>query len=132
MTFAIRYGLRRQAKRDAALALPHATLRSPSLHRGKAASRFACAAVQLFMTPIVAKEIRLLLPAYVMALLLAILPIWLLARLLATTTVYDQYGGRWTNAGADAATIFPFFFGTVILALSSLGREFALGPFPLL
>ena len=84
------------------------------------------------MTPIVVKEIRLLLPAYVMALLLAILPIWLLARLLAGTTVYDPSSGTWTNAGADAATIFPFFFGTVILALSSLGREFALGTFPLL
>src|SRR5881396_1783579 len=62
------------------------------------------AAVQLFMTPIVVKEIRLLLPAYVMALLLAILPIWLLARLLAGTTVYDPSSGTWTNAGADAAT----------------------------
>jgi len=83
------------------------------------------------MNALVAKEIRLLLPAYVMTLLLAILPIWLLARMLASTTVYDPSSGTWTNAGADAATIFPFFFGTVILALSSLGREFALRTLPL-
>src|SRR6266852_4416904 len=70
------------------------------------------AAVPLFMTPIVAKEIRLLLPAYVMALLLAIVPIWLLP--------------------GEAATIFSFCFGAVILAVSCLGREFALGTFPLL
>src|SRR6266436_1726773 len=69
------------------------------------------AAVQLFMTPIVAKEIRLLLPAYGMALLLAIVPIWLLP--------------------GEAATIFSFCFGAVILALSSLGREFALRTFTL-
>ena|SRR3989449_5922569 len=63
------------------------------------------------MTPIVAKEIRLLLPAYAMALLLAIVPIWLLP--------------------GESATIFSFCFGTVILALSSLGREFALRTLPL-
>ena len=66
------------------------------------------------MTPIVAKEIRLLLPAYVMPLLLAIVPIWLLP------------------GDPGAATIFSFCFGAVILAVSCLGREFALGTFPLL
>src|SRR6266436_6738874 len=71
------------------------------------------AAVPLFMTPIVAKEIRLLLPAYGMALLLAIVPIWLVP------------------GDPGAATIFSFCFGAVILALSSLGREFALRTFPL-
>src|SRR6266581_182478 len=72
------------------------------------------AAVQLFMTPIVAKEIRLLLPAYAMALLLAIVPIWLVP------------------GDPGAATIFSFCFGAVILAVSSLGREFGLRTFPLL
>src|SRR6266704_6281186 len=66
------------------------------------------------MNALVVKEIRLLLPAYVMALLLAIVPIWLLP------------------GDPGAATIFSFCFGTVILALSSFGREFALRTFPLL
>src|SRR6266404_4383697 len=74
------------------------------------------AAVPLFMTPIVAKEIRLLLPAYGMALLLAIVPIWLLLGLLAGTEVYDPASGAWTNAGAEEATTFSFCFGVVVLA----------------
>src|SRR5438067_9923663 len=65
------------------------------------------------MSPIVAKEVRLLLPGYVMALLLAIVAIWLVP------------------GDPGAATIFSFCFGAVILALSSFGREFALRTFPL-
>src|SRR6266404_6154550 len=68
------------------------------------------AAVPLFMTPIVAKEIRLLLPAYGMALLLAIVPMWLLP--------------------GEQPVSYLFCLGAVLLALSSFGREFALGTFP--
>jgi hypothetical protein len=62
------------------------------------------------MKPLVAKEIRLLLPALVLALLLVIVPVWL--------------SQDWT---------FPLFgFGGLMIALSSFGREFAIGTFPAL
>ncbi len=69
------------------------------------------------MNPLVAKEIRLLLPAYGLALLLAVMPIWLLP-----------------GHGADVITfsLYLFGFGIVMLALSSFGREFAMNTFPLL
>jgi len=69
------------------------------------------------MNPLVAKEIRLLRPAYVMAILLAMIPLWLL----------PAYG--------DEAEFFAYValcFGTLMLALSSFGREFGMNTFPLL
>src|SRR6266702_1248851 len=63
--------------------------------------------------PLLAKELRLLSPAYAMALLLAIAPVWLLRK--------------------DAAlALYPFWFGAALLALSSFGREFGLNTFPLI
>jgi hypothetical protein len=70
------------------------------------------------MSPLLIKEIRLLLPAYVMALLLAIVPIWLL----------PETHGLFPS---QTAIIFSFCLGIVVLALSCFGREFALRTFPL-
>ncbi len=73
------------------------------------------------MNPLVAKEIRILLPAYVMALLLAIVPAWLVQ--------LDYYVG---GSNITAIVLFPFGFGVAMLALSSFGREFGLKTFPLI
>ena len=70
------------------------------------------------MKALVQKELRLLAPAYVMALLLALVPVWLLPK--------DPY-----NTPA-ALSVFPFWFGAVMLALSTFGREFTLRTFPLI
>lgn len=69
------------------------------------------------MNPLMAKEIRLLRPAYAMALLLAVIPLWLLP------------------TQEDSAQFFIFValcFGTLMMALSSFGREFGMNTFPLL
>jgi len=69
------------------------------------------------MSALIAKEIRLLLPAYGIGLILAVAPAWLLP---------DDY--RSLPFG-----IYGFFgFGTVLVALSSFGREFGQKTFPLL
>lgn len=64
------------------------------------------------MKALVQKEIRLLAPAYGLALLLAVVSPWLLA-------------------GEPDVLILPFWFGAMMLALSSFGREFGLRTFPL-
>ena len=70
------------------------------------------------MNSLVVKEIRLLLPAYVLALLLAITPLWLLPAPL--------------NGNLQALAVILPIFGALMLALSSFGREFGTGTFPLL
>jgi ABC-type transport system involved in multi-copper enzyme maturation permease subunit len=70
------------------------------------------------MRPLYAKEIRLLQPAFLTALLLAIVPVWLLPR-----HPYDS---------PESAALVPFVFGVVMLALSVFGREFGLQTFALL
>jgi len=69
------------------------------------------------MNPLVAKEIRLLMPAFGLALMLAIVPVWLFPN---------------PDHKAVYIAVYPFCFGTVMLALSSFGREFGLRTFPLL
>jgi len=71
----------------------------------------------MFMKALVQKEIRLLAPAYSLALLLAIVPVWLLP--------------KGDNAPA-ALYIFLFWFGAMMLALSAFGREFGLRTLPLI
>lgn len=73
------------------------------------------------MNPLIAKEIRLLWPAFAMALLLAIVPAWLL-----------QFGPYISSFNDFAIVIYLFGFGVVMLALSSFGREFGFKTFPLL
>jgi hypothetical protein len=63
------------------------------------------------MKTLLEKEIRLLLPAFAGALVLAILPAWLLP--------YDSWNPK------DYSVYF-FWFGVVLLSLSSLGREVGL------
>src|SRR5260370_2755684 len=70
------------------------------------------------MNRLIAKEIRLLLPAFVMALALAVIPVWLRAK-------------DGVNSAAKVA-LYPFCFGVVMLALSAFGREFGLQTFSLL
>jgi ABC-type transport system involved in multi-copper enzyme maturation permease subunit len=67
------------------------------------------------MKTLLRKEIRLLLPAFAGALALAILPVWLLP--------FDP-----RNPGATPG--FLFWFGAMMLALSSFGREFGLKTLP--
>ncbi len=69
------------------------------------------------MNAFVAKELRLLLPAYVMALLLAVVPVW-------TLPGSDQ--------NAATLALYPFWLGVSFLGLSCFGREFTLRTFPLL
>jgi hypothetical protein len=69
------------------------------------------------MKPLYAKELRLLQPAYLMALLLAVVPVWLLPR-------------HPHDAPEDVAVV-PFVFGVVMLALSGFGREFGMQTFAL-
>ncbi|HWI58777.1 MAG TPA: hypothetical protein VNZ22_16245, partial [Bacillota bacterium] len=70
------------------------------------------------MKTLLVKEIRLLLPAYGAALLLATVPVWLLP---------TTYGST-----IPAPAFYAFCFGAVMLALSSFGREFSLKTFPLI
>ncbi len=70
------------------------------------------------MKALVQKEIRLLGPAYGLALFLAIVPVWLLPEAPGNTPA--------------ALSLFPFWFGAMMLALSAFGREFGLGTFPLI
>ncbi len=70
------------------------------------------------MNALVAKEIRLLLPAYAAALVLAVLPVWFLP--------------SYRSADPTFYILCAFWFGIVMLALSSFGREFGMKTFPLL
>ena len=74
------------------------------------------------VSALVAKEIRMLLPAYVAALVLAVLPVWLLPNL--------PY--RNLTTGPAFLVFCAFGFGIVMLALSSFGREFGMNTFPLM
>jgi hypothetical protein len=70
------------------------------------------------MKALVQKEIRLLAPAYGLALLLAIVPVWLLPK---------APGNQ-----APVSCVFLFWFGAMMLALSAFGREFGLRTLPLI
>jgi ABC-type transport system involved in multi-copper enzyme maturation permease subunit len=70
------------------------------------------------MRTLVEKEIRLLLPAFVVALALAILPVWLL----------PAYSFNAGNDGGWPAAL--YCFGVLMLALSSFGREIGLKTLP--
>lgn len=65
------------------------------------------------MKPAIAKELRLLLPAYLAAMLLAVAPVWFFGR----------------DSGNAPVALVPFGIGAVALALSSFGREFAMNTF---
>ncbi|MGO8678308.1 MAG: hypothetical protein ACLQVX_20905 [Limisphaerales bacterium] len=67
------------------------------------------------MKALVQKEIRLLAPAYALALFLAVVPLWLLP----------------TDASA-ALCMLLFWFGAMMLGLSAFGREFSLRTLPLI
>jgi len=71
------------------------------------------------MNTLVKKEIRLLLPAFVGALALAIVPIWLQG--------YDPRN-YWSDANVLPAEV--NLFGILLLALSSYGREMGLKTLP--
>ena len=62
------------------------------------------------MSPLVKKEIHLLLPARIVALMLAVVAV----------PTYEIYG---------LTGLCPLWFGLTLLALSSFGREFQLGTF---
>ncbi|EEF59301.1 ABC transporter permease [Pedosphaera parvula] len=72
------------------------------------------------MNPLITKEIRLLLPGYITALLLAVFSAWL---------------SSWEASVEDipiAMILAPLLVGTLLLALSSFGREFGMSTFSLL
>jgi ABC-type transport system involved in multi-copper enzyme maturation permease subunit len=68
------------------------------------------------MRTLLAKEVRLLMPAWPAALLLAIVPVWLFGR----------------DTSDPELALFPFSVGVVALALCPFGRELALNTFPLM
>jgi len=67
------------------------------------------------MNPLVKKEIRLLLPSWIVALSLAVVPMWLVKNL-------DTFGG-W------GFFVLLTWLGTIALSLESFGREFSPGVF---
>jgi len=69
------------------------------------------------MNALLSKEVRLELPALGAALALAILPVWLFRK-----------DGMISPA---EMALYPFGLATLLLALSSFGREFSLGTFAL-
>jgi ABC-type transport system involved in multi-copper enzyme maturation permease subunit len=71
------------------------------------------------MKTLVWKEVRLILPAWLMAVLLAVLPAWYFS-------VQDLVG--WQEEGAMAAFV-AFALGAVFLGLTPFGQECALGTF---
>ncbi|MGH7990905.1 MAG: hypothetical protein ACREDS_12045, partial [Limisphaerales bacterium] len=73
------------------------------------------------MSAPVKKEIRLLLPAWVAAMLLAIAPVWILGNL-----------GAIYYANFTMVPDFCFVFGAILLGIASFGQEFGSGAFTLL
>src|ERR1039458_8891594 len=74
------------------------------------------------MSPLVRKELRSLLPAGGLALLLAILPIWL---------VWPGPAGIW--AGAPGYVVYaPFALGVLLLSLTPFGQELNWGTFSIM
>jgi hypothetical protein len=73
------------------------------------------------MNPLVKKEIRLLLPAWIAAMLLAIAPIWI-------------FGSPGLNYYASFAWVPDscFAFGAILLGIASFGQEFSSGTFAML
>lgn len=68
------------------------------------------------MTPLIRKEIRLLLPFFGIALLLAVLPAW----------IVSEYSFAWSG---NQTLFWIFGFGLVLLGLAPFGQEFGLGTF---
>src|SRR5262245_11620254 len=74
------------------------------------------------MTPLVRKEIRLLIPAWCLAIVLAAVPVWIL-----------WPGEFWGVLSPPGALVFvPFAAGLLLLAITSFGQELSLGTFPVL
>ena len=73
-------------------------------------------------SPLLAKEIRLLRPAFYAALLLAVAPVWFMGRF---------FPGLETGKSIEFVAL-PLWLGGLLLALSVFGREFGLNTFPLL
>jgi hypothetical protein len=69
------------------------------------------------MNALLKKEIRLLLPSWIVALSLAVVPMWLVKNL-------DNFGG-------SGFFVLLAWLGTIVLSLESFGREFSLGVFSL-
>jgi ABC-type transport system involved in multi-copper enzyme maturation permease subunit len=81
------------------------------------------------MNPLVKKEIRLLLPAWIGAMLLAIVPAWVAG----TVCNLNDFNSRWLMDFLVRAGI-PVIFalGILLLGLSSFGQEFSQGTFTVL
>ncbi len=76
----------------------------------------------LSQSPLLAKEIRLLRPAFYAALLLAVVPVWFLGQF---------FPGLERGESVEYISV-PLWLGGLLLALSAFGREFGLNTFPLL
>jgi hypothetical protein len=81
------------------------------------------------MKTLVLKEIRLLFPALVMSLLLALMPIWLNV---AVLSLFDLDVLREGSDYTITWMIYPVCFGIFVMALSSFGREYGMATYPLL
>jgi hypothetical protein len=73
------------------------------------------------MSPLVRKEVRLLLPFWGIAMLLAIVPAWLVSEYFAPQFSY--------NSGVGGTIFWGFGLGMVLLGLAPFGQEFSLGTF---
>jgi len=73
------------------------------------------------MNPLVKKEIRLLLPAWITAMLLATVPVWFFGSLRLNS--YTSF--TWVPDSC-------FAFGVILLGIASFGQEFSSGTFPML
>jgi hypothetical protein len=82
------------------------------------------------MNPLIKKEIRLLLPAWFVAMLLAIFPAWLWH----LSWVANARPEKWDSYAAMLASDIPLAFalGTLFLGLASFGQEISSGAFSIL
>src|SRR5438094_752150 len=74
------------------------------------------------MNALIRKEIRLILPAWIAALVLSVAPVWFIS---ARNLV------GWQNQGA-AIACYCFALGAIFLGLATIGQECALGTFSFL
>lgn len=81
------------------------------------------------MNPLIKKEIRLLLPMWIAAMLLAIAPVWIFGSL--DLHFFGSLGGNYyTNFTWIPGSCFAF--GVILLGSASFGQEFSLGTFDVL
>ena len=75
------------------------------------------------MSPLLRKEIRMLLPAWILAMVLAIVPVWF---------VWPDETHSFVLTAPGLVVFVPFWLGVCLVALTVFGQELNLGTFSLL